>query len=965
MGVFSNIVFLLPLCEQYIYLMKEKYRDFLVEVRSFIPEQRIYTDNLRRLAWGTDAGFYRLTPQIVIRSANENEVSKIISSASRYNVALTFRAAGTSLSGQSISDSVLVVAGKNWEGYEVMDNGKAIRLQPGVVGAKVSEVLKPYGYRFSPDPASVKSAMVGGIVMNNASGMNCGTHANSDRVIHSARIILCDGTVLDTADEESRRDFATTHNDMLQQIEALRDKVRANEELSARIRKKYSIKNVVGLNLLPLVMYDNPFDIILHLMVGSEGTLAFMSEVTMLAERDFEHKACAMLYFRTIDEACRAVVAMRALKDAESQRIVHSAELLDSKSLCSVNDTTGERLTAVLTETKAHTKEQLYENIKCIETLLEQFDLYQPAQFTDDNTQQAKYWAIRAGIFPSVGGARKAGTTCLIEDIAFPIEHLPEATIELAQLLERHHYDDACIYGHALEGNYHFIINQSFSSKSEVQRYEHLMEDVAALVLDKYDGSLKAEHGTGRNMAPYVRREWGDEAFEVMRQIKTLFDPQGILNPGVIFNDDEKCHLSNFKPLPLTHPTIDRCIECGFCEVNCLSYGLTLSSRQRIVIRREISRLRSSGENEALRKELERDYGYLGEATCAGDGLCSTSCPLGINMGEMTHILRAEKLPADSLGYKIGEGVANHFAMAKASLRPILSLAHTAHQVLGERAMQRTAQALHHLGAPLWQPSMPLAYKIPKEIVAQHTGQSRKADNREKVVYFPSCINQTMGPEHKHRHDAPQVEKFIALLGKAGYEVIFPDGMENLCCGTIWESKGMSDIADKKRAELTEALWRASKQGLYPVVCDQSPCLHRMREKIGTMRLYEPAEFIMDFLRERLEFTPLDETVALHITCSMRRMGLADKIIDLAKLCARRVVLPEGVGCCGFAGDKGFSHPEINKYALRNLRQAIETSKAQAGYSNSRTCEIGLTTHSGIEYRSIIYLVDECTRPRR
>ena len=942
--------------------MTEKYCKFLCSVRAFIPEERIYTDYLRRLAWGTDAGFYRLTPQIVLRAANESEMLRIIAAAAANDVPLTFRAAGTSLSGQSVSDSVLVVAAKNWEGYEVLDEGRRIRLQPGVIGAKVSEVLKPYGYRFSPDPASVKSAMVGGIVMNNASGMNCGTHANSDKVLQSMRIIFSDGSLLDTGSKRSCEEFASTHYDFLAAIEALRDKVRADKELSQRIRQKYAIKNVVGLNLLPLVQHDNVFDIVAHLMVGSEGTLGFMSEVTMLSERDYEYKASAMLYFASIDEACRAVVAMRPLCDEAQQRIVHSAELLDSKSLASVNDPTGENLTAVLTETKAHTQEELQQNIERIESLLQQFKLYTPAHFSTDDAEQAKYWAIRAGIFPSVGGSRKAGTTCLIEDVAFPIEHLPEATAELAALLENHGYDDACIYGHALEGNYHFIINQSFSTDADVARYEQLMEDVAELVLDRYDGSLKAEHGTGRNMAPYVRREWGDKAFEIMHEIKRLFDPQGIFNPGVIFNDDARCHLSHFKPLPITDTLVDRCIECGFCEVNCVSAGLTLSSRQRIVIRREIARLRATGDNPALLAELESGYRYLGEQTCAGDGLCSTSCPLRINMGELTHQLRAQNLPKGSAGYRMGEFAANNFAAVKSTLRPLLSLANLGHRLLGEGAMSGVANAMHRAGLPRWQPSMPLAYRIPKNVKKSHAAGNATADAKPKVVYYPSCINQTMGPDHHHRADAAQVEVMLSVLERAGYEVIFPDKMEQLCCGTIWESKGMGEIADRKLAELEEALWRASDEGRYPVLCDQSPCLHRMREKISRMKLYEPAEFILTYVADKLEFRPLDITVALHITCSMRRMGIADKIVTLAKMCAKRVVLPEGVGCCGFAGDKGFTQPELNAYALRKLRVAVEKSGATDGYSNSRTCEIGLTTHSGIEYRSIAYLVEAATR---
>ena len=922
--------------------MTDKYRRFLGAVRAFIPRERVYTDYLRRLAWGTDAGFYRLVPQIVVRAAGEEEVVRLMQTAARLGVPLTFRAAGTSLSGQAVSDSVLVVAGKHWERCEVLDGGRAVRLQPGVVGARVNEVLKPYGYRFPPDPASIRSAMVGGIVMNNASGMNCGTHANSDRMLLSARLVLADGTLLDTGDGASRRAFSESHAGFLRAIETLRDRVRGDKALTERILHKYSIKNVMGLNLLPLVRFDDPFEIIAHLMVGSEGTLAFLAGVTMRTEREYEHKASAMVYFSDIGEACRAVVEMRKLQDAAGQRIVHSAEMLDRKSLASVGDTTGEGLTAVLTETKAHTPEELAANVARIGELLGRFALYTPARFTDDPAGQAKYWAVRSGIFPAVGGSRPPGTTCLIEDVAFHIEDLPRATAELQALIARHGYDDACIYGHALEGNYHFIINQSFSTPAEAARYEALMDDVAELVVGKYDGSLKAEHGTGRNMAPFLRREWGDDACAVMRAVKELFDPAGLLNPGVIFNDDPRCHLSHFKPLPLTDPLIDRCIECGFCEVNCL-----------------IARLKASGENPRLVKELERGYRYPGERTCAGDGLCSTSCPVGINTGELTHVLRAQRVPPGSAGHAAGEFAARRFAGLKSTLRPVLTMADAAHRVLGTRAMTSVTKGLHALGLPQWLPSMPRAYRMPDAL------RKTPVPEPDKVVYFPSCINQTMGLARETPVAEPLADKMVALLRKAGYEVIFPENMERLCCGTIWESKGMADIADRKTAELEEALWRASEEGRWPVLCDQSPCLHRMREKIGRMRLYEPAEFIWTFLRDRLEFRPQPGPVAVHVTCSMRRMGLAGLIVSLARLCADEVVVPEEVGCCGFAGDRGFTHPEVNAYALRKLRPVVERSGVRVGYSNSRTCEIGLSARSGVPYVSIVYLVDACTTAKR
>ena len=946
---------------------ERNYDEFLRDISRFIPQDRIFTDELHRLAWGTDAGFYRLIPLIVVNSIDDDEVFEMIYLADRYNIPVTFRAAGTSLSGQSISDSVLIIAGKGWDHYELSPDHEQIYLEPGIIGQRVNEILAPYGRKFAPDPASIKSAMVGGIVMNNASGMNCGTHANSDKMLLSVRIILPDGYYLNTASQESRENFEEDHPDFLRRICELRDQVRSNKELSARIRYKYSIKNVTGLNILPFLVYDDPFDIIAHLMVGSEGTLAFLSGVTMKTEYDYPHKASAMLYFSDIKEACRAVVAMKKLVNTDGEWIVKGAELLDWKSLASVNDPTGEGLTAVLTETKARTQEELNHNITVIEDTLKAFKTYIPVHFTDRPEEYSKYWAIRSGIFPSVGGTRPPGTTCLIEDVAFHIEDLPEATAELQQLIARHGYDDACIYGHALEGNYHFIINQSFSNEVEIKRYEALMNDIKELVVDKYDGSLKAEHGTGRNMAPFVKQEWGEEAFAIMKAVKQLFDPKGLFNPGVIFNDDPQCHIKHFKPLsPLAigegsevTRQIDRCIECGFCEVNCLSCGFTLSSRQRIVIQREISRLKKSGENPQLQETLSKLYQYPGNQTCAGDGLCATSCPMGINTGDLTHLLRQAELPSNSTGYKAGKFAANHFAGIKNALRPVLSLANTTHSLLGTSRMTSITRKMHNVwGLPQWTPAMPMSYKIHKK------DNNKAPDAKNKVVYFPSCINQTMGLAKNSPVEQPLVNKMLSLLQKAGYEVIFPPKMEKLCCGTIWESKGMLDIADSKSAELEAALWEASEQGRYPVLCDQSPCLHRMRATIQKMKLYEPAEFIYTFLRDKLEFTPTDRPVAVHITCSMRKMGLSNTLISLAGLCSTQVLVPEEVGCCCFAGDKGFTRPELNTYALRKLRPQLEKAGISIGYSNSRTCEIGLATNTGIPYVSIAYLVDQCTRPR-
>ena len=933
--------------------MTQAYKNFLNDILQFMPRKRVYTDELRTLAWGTDASFYRLIPQIVIITENEAEVQQIMKAASNHQLPVTFRAAGTSLAGQSVTDSILIVAGKGWENYTISPDASTIKVQPGIVGNHLNEILKPYGRMFTPDPASKNSAMVGGIIANNASGMNCGTHANSDKILRSVRLVFADGSILDTSDPDSRQRFARSHPLMMSEIRDIRDAIMADDDLVRRIRYKYSIKNVTGLNLLPFVTFTDPFDIISHCIVGSEGTLAFLSEATLKTEHLYSKSASAMVYFHDMAEASRCVVGLK------TGAPVFSCEMLDAKSLDAVHDDEHRGLTALLLDTKTDTDAELEENIEAIKEVLTKYELASEPIFSTDPAVTGHWWSLRSGIFPAVGGTRKPGTTVLIEDVAFHIADLPRATMALEQLLKDCGYDDACIYGHALEGNYHFIISQSFETPEEVARYRHLMEELEKLVIDRFDGSLKAEHGVGRNMAPFIEKEWGPMAWSYMRRIKDAFDPSCILNRGAVFNPDPNCFVENIKPLPVANPIIDKCIECGFCEVNCVSCGFTLSARQRIVIVREMARLRKLGTPEALARlhRLEKGYKYLGDKTCATDGLCSTSCPMSINTGDLTHYIREEHLPKGSLGYKVGNLAANHFAAASEGLRLTLGLANVGHAVLGNKGVNITGSFLHKLGLPLWTAALPKPYKPNSSLLTPHSSLDENV-----VVYFPSCMNRAMGvSEEKDGKVAPLVDTMVNLCRKAGYRVVFPEGMDKLCCGMIWESKGMPDIADRMTAELEAALIKASENGRYPVLCDQSPCLHRMRKHIKSLKLYEPAEFINKILAPHLTFHKTDEPVAIHITCSTRLMGLGSELVELASRCSSNVTVPTEIGCCGFAGDKGFTVPELNKWALRKLRPIIEQKGIKAGYSNSRTCEVGLTYHSGVSYKSIAYLVDACT----
>ena len=235
---------------------------------------------------------------------------------------------------------------------------------------------------------------------------------------------------------------------------------------------------------------------------------------------------------------------------------------------------------------------------------------------------------------------RQSGTTVIIEDVAFPVEVLADATYDLNRLFVKHEYSNGIIFGHAKDGNLHFVITQGFNNQAAIDQYSRFIDDLVELVVHRYDGALKAEHGTGRNMAPFVETEWGSDAYQIMRQLKQLADPDNLLNPGVIINADRKAHLADLKRIPSVEPEIDKCIECGYCEPKCPSRDLTLTPRQRIVVRREMARQQEAG-GSPLWNALDREFPYMALDTCAVDGLCATACPVNIDTGTLVKRFRS------------------------------------------------------------------------------------------------------------------------------------------------------------------------------------------------------------------------------------------------------------------------------------------------------------------------------------
>ena len=927
---------------------------FVRDAERLIAQDRRFDDPLSTLAFGTDASFYRLIPKLVIRVESEDEVVELLRLARRDQVPVTFRAAGTSLSGQAISDSVLIVLGDNWNAKEIRGQGTQIRLQPGVIGAQANAWLAPFGRKIGPDPASINACKIGGIVANNASGMCCGTAQNTYHTLAGLRVVLADGTRVDTEDANNVAAFRQSHAPLLEQLATLARETRANPELAAKIRHKYRLKNTTGLSLNALVDFDDPLDILSHLLVGSEGTLGFISSVTYDTVIDYPNKASALIVFPDVETCCNAVTVLKS-------QPVSAVELLDRRSLRSVQDKPGmpafvQQLSAnacaLLIESRAATSTLLHEQLAQIMASMAAFPVEKQVDFTEDPVENAKLWAIRKDTFPAVGAVRKTGTTVIIEDVTFPVEQLAIGVNRLIELFDKHHYDEAILFGHALEGNLHFVFTQGFNNPEEVARYQAFMDDVAQLVAVEFGGSLKAEHGTGRNMAPFVELEWGSDAYQLMWQLKRLLDPQGILNPDVVLSEDPHIHLKHLKPMPAADEIVDKCIECGFCEPVCPSKGLTLSPRQRIVIWRDIQAKKRAGIDTL---ELEKAYAYQGIDTCAATGLCAQRCPVGINTGELVKKLRARS----ARNVKTADWLGNHFATTLQGARFMLHAANGARMLLGAPRLGKISAALTKASkgrVPLWTNAMPQ----PERAIRLSPAVK---DARPRVVYLAACVSRVMGPAAGDSEQISLLDKTRGLLEKAGYQVVFPDDMDSLCCGQPFASKGYAEQAEHKRQELIGALLHASRGGLDPVYCDTSPCTLRLVQDLKESRLdlYDPVRFIRTHLVDKLSFTPQAAPIAVHVTCSTQHLGESQALIDIARLCSTQVVIPEGIHCCGFAGDKGFTTPELNAHSLRTLKDAVQ--HCSEGISTSRTCEIGLTQHGGIDYHGLVYLVDRVTSP--
>ncbi|MET4097317.1 FAD-binding and (Fe-S)-binding domain-containing protein [Arthrobacter sp. UYCu712] len=913
--------------------------------------------SLDRLALAHDASHYLLVPELTATPRHAEDVAQLFRVSRERGIPLTLRSGGTSLSGQALSNGILADVRSNFRRIEILDDGERVKAQPGATLRSVNNRLAPYGRKLGPDPASEIACTIGGVVANNSSGMSCGTEYNTYNTLESLVIVLPSGTIIDTGAPDADEHLRHTEADLWAGLARLRDRVRADPRSIETIRRQFAMKNTMGYGVNSFLDFDRPVDILAHLVIGSEGTLAFIAEATYRTVTLHPRAATGLAVFPSLSSATAALPALVRtglatveLMDATSLRVAQTLPQASQELTALKID----HHAAYLIEYTGPTPQDVERQQALSEGLFSSLELAAPLTLTQDAGARVALWSIRKGLYTAVAGARPSGTTALLEDIAVPVPELLGTCEGLLGLFERYSYEESVIFGHAKDGNIHFMINERFEESANLERYRAFTEDMVDLVLDR-GGSLKAEHGTGRIMAPFIRRQYGEELHEVMRQVKLLCDPAGMLNPGAVLSDDPESYLRNLKLAPVVEEEVDRCVECGYCEPSCPSKDLTLTPRQRIVLRREMQKAEAEGDAK-LFDELQSDFGYEGIDTCAVDGMCQVACPVNINTGDLVRRLRAEN--AGAVESSFWATAANHWDGITRLGGTVLTLA--------DRLPAPAVTAATSVGRAVMGPDT-----VPLYDRSLPTGGSRrlpKPAENPAAVYFPACIGTIFGPPGNTPGVSPA---FLELCRRAGVAVKVPEEIASLCCGTPWKSKGFTTGHSRMAETVLPVLWETSRQGELPIVCDASSCtegLESLRRsavqhsKYARLRFVDAIEFVHNSLLEHLTVSAPLSSLALHPTCSSTQLGVNAMMTAIADHIATEVFIPADWSCCAFAGDRGLLHPELTSSATQNEAAELNERDFEAYASSNRTCELGMSRATGKEYLHLLELLERATR---
>ncbi|MFL2997319.1 MAG: FAD-binding and (Fe-S)-binding domain-containing protein [Candidatus Neomarinimicrobiota bacterium] len=901
------------------------------------PTKPIFEDHsenqILRMAYARDASIYRLMPESVSRPKNTEEIKLLLRNARLSKTPITFRAGGTSLSGQSLGNGKIVEVLNHWQKFKILNNGKSIKMQPGLNAAFANKILEPYNRKIGPDPASIKSACIGGIISNNSSGMVCGTKYNSYHTLKDLEFILPNGNRYDTANPQERLRFIENEPKLNRTILNIRKQILSNKKLISKIRNKYRIKNTIGYSMNSFIDFDDPLDIFSHLLVGAEGTLAFISSITLDTIEDPPEKGTGLIIFNSPDAASDS---LKFFKNIGASAI----ELMDDSSLKTASylenppydpQKIQQGDTGLLVEFQNNKISEIDRLLFEMRSYTEKSKLVKSIKIVKEGIERDSIWKIRKGLYPTLSSLRKSGLSIINEDFAIDSENLGPAISRLKKIFTKYNYRDGVIFGHAKEGNLHFIVSEDLEGNG-IKNYEGLINDFSDMTLNEFDGSLKAEHGTGRNMAPFVESEWGGEIYDLMWKLKIATDPNNILNPDVLLSKDKTIHLKNLKLMPKVNDEIDKCIECGFCERVCPSRGYTLTPRQRIAVLREIKTEKPLNYN---LKEIK----HFIDSTCVTDGLCQIECPVNINTGDMVKIIRNSSKGNPWFIDKISNNFKKTTFFLKIGLKSINLIS----KIIGYNNVLKISSKLN-------KSSDGKILSLPNSKISLAKSIKIRQNNAPDLIHFPACINRVISTNNT---DLSSSEYFYKIIDMAGLKVKTLDNYANYCCGMAFDSKGYINAGSSMKNDLFNEIKESSKDGEIPVVIDMSPCSTFFKKNFKVSNVYDSVEYL-NKIKSKLNLNEIQEPVFVHEVCSLQKDNDSKGIFELANACSYSIEKASEGFCCGSGGDRGLKYPDLARNAINNSINGIDSN---LGVSSSRTCEIALSNNLNINFISIEALV--------
>src|SRR6201988_364399 len=941
--------------------------DLKADLIALLGRENVLHRAVDLVRYASDASPYRLIPQVVVLPRTTDAIIKLLRYCRENRRHATFRAAGTSLNGQSQSDDILIDVRRHWYGAKVEDDGRRVRARPGTILGHVNAMLGRYRRRLGPDPASLHACTIGGVIANNSGGMRCTVKTDAYQTVSSLKFVTPSGAVIDTSRPDAEKEFALAEPELAEGLLELRRELLADPVLADRTRRKYSIRNTHGLRLCALLDGETPLEIFRRLLVGSEGTLAFITEAVVETIPAPRVTSVAWIPVPTIDEAIALVPGLVSLGASAVELMVAPALTVAGQAFAKTPSywkSLDPKAAALLVEIGAEDSDSLEATQHQVLELVSTARLINPVEFTSVEEAIELAWHVREGLLGLVGKNRPEGSTLITEDVCFPPERLAQGAHDVQELLAKHGFIPG-VAGHAAHGNLHFTLVADLGDADGLSRYAAFMTELVDLVIKKHDGSLKAEHGTGRNMAPFVASEWGEKATAMMWRMKQLADPHGILAPDVILTRNPSLHLENLKSFPQIEGVTgsSQCIECGFCEPVCPSRNVTMTPRQRIAVRREMVRQKNDS---AMLAQLQQEYQYDGIETCAGDGMCSIPCPIGINTGALIKEFRArENSPAAEA---VALRLAKHWKAVEPLARMSLWGAHAFSSLFGVKALPALTAAARSVVSPDLVPS------VPGPMPRAASGLPETERNGAAAVYFCACINRMFGRDPAGPAAPSLAETLVALSRRAGKPLWIPPDVAGLCCTTPWRSKGYRQGHRYMAQAVADALWRWSDGGALPIVVDAASCTLGLNEDVATelegerkeqyerLKIIDSIAWCRNLLPELTIRRKLGR-IAVHPSCSITHLELAGALEQIGAHLADEVEVPIGTTCCGTAGDRGLLHPELVVSATREVKAALDARPADAYLSANRTCEMGLRHTTGRPYESFVFLLEELSRP--